>query len=88
MSHFKKWFRIAFSLRFKGSVKAKETRRRSFSPPLARAAFMGLKAGYNWVKIVVISVPTPVGRPKTFSIATYVALKGRLPPQGFRSRVG
>jgi hypothetical protein len=42
---------------------------------------MGLKVGYNWVKIVVISVPTPVGRPKTFSIATYVALKGRLPPK-------
>ena len=42
---------------------------------------MGLKVGYNWVQIVVISVPTPVGRPKTFSIATYVALKGRLPPK-------
>jgi len=42
---------------------------------------MGLRIGYNWVKIVVISVPTPVGRPKTFSIATYVALKGRLPPK-------
>jgi len=49
---------------------------------------MGFRVGYNWVKIVVISVPTPVGRPKTFSIATYVALKGAPSPQGFRSRVG
>jgi hypothetical protein len=38
----------------------------------------------------IVNVPTSVGKPKTFdlSIATYVALKGRLPPQSFRSCMG
>jgi len=79
---------MAFSLRFKGSYKVRGPGGRFLPFLLGRAAFMGLKVGYSWVKIVVISVPTPVGRPKTFSIATYVALKGAPSPQGFRSRVG
>jgi hypothetical protein len=46
---------------------------------------MGLKVGYNLVTIVIIDVPTSVGRPKTFdpSIATYVALKRALSPPRF-----
>jgi len=42
---------------------------------------MGLMVGYNWAAIVKINVPNPVGRPKTFSIATYVALKRALSPK-------
>ena len=42
---------------------------------------MGLKVSYNWAAIVIINVPNPVGRPKTFSIATYVALKRALSPK-------
>jgi len=47
--------------------------------------------GHVWaLKLFIVNVPTSVGRPKTFdlSIATYVALKGRLPPQSFRSCMG
>jgi hypothetical protein len=44
---------------------------------------MGLKVGYNWVTIVIINVPTPAGRFKTFSLATYVAFKGAPSPPRF-----
>jgi len=52
---------------------------------LGRATFMGLRIGYNWDTIVIINVPAPVGRPKTFdpSIATYVAPKGAPSPPRF-----
>ena len=49
---------------------------------------MGLMVGYNWAAIVKINVPTPVGRPKTFSIATYVALKGVPSPPRFQKPRG
>jgi hypothetical protein len=68
---------------FKGSYKARGPGDVFFPFFLGRATFMGLKVGYNWVVIVIINVPTPVGRPKTFSIATYVALKGAPSPPRF-----
>jgi hypothetical protein len=52
MSHFKKWFRIAFSLQFKGSYKMREPGGRFLPFLLGRAAFMGLRVGYNWMQIV------------------------------------
>jgi hypothetical protein len=68
---------------FKGSYKVRGPGRHFLPFLLGRAAFMGLKVGYNLVTIVIIDVPASVGRPKTFdpSIATYVALKGAPSPK-------
>jgi len=78
MSHFKngsEW-RFLFDLKVRTKVRGPGGRFLPFL--LGRAAFMGFRVGYNLVTIVIIHVPTPVGRPKTFdpSIATYVAVKG------------
>lgn len=76
---------MVFFPSIKRLVKAKEARRTSSSLLLGRAAFMGLRVGYNLVSIVIINVSIPVGRPKTFglSIATCVALK-RVPLHQFK----